>query len=157
MGKLSMEKLFYIKQLLEKCTVQKKLPELRELRKFLRDVLKQVDYEIEQHDPKPRDPHKICPECQSDSVRKHGRAPSLRLYCMDCSKAYSVNRQPLYYRKRHHDKILDLIVQIHTTNKSATEIIEHLEISSKTYYKWRREILLVFPQLASKFKNRRKK
>lgn len=152
-----MEELLHIKLWLEKCAHQKSLLELREIRKLLQDTLKQVDHSLEQQDPKARDPHKRCPKCQSSHVRKHGTAPLVRIYCLDCSKAYVVNRQPLYYRRRHHNTILDLIVEIHTTNKSSTEIIQHLGISSKTYYVWRKEILSVFPQLESKFKNRRKK
>lgn len=152
-----MEELLNIKLWLEKFTKQNSLSELKELRKLLKNTIKQVDHSLEKRDPKARDPHKRCPECQSNNVRKHGTAPLVRIYCHDCSKAYVVNRQPLYYRRRKHQSILDLIVEIHKTNKSPTEIIQHLGISSKTYYVWRKEILSVFPQLESKFKNRRKK
>jgi transposase-like protein len=152
-----MEELNQAKLWLEHCALQKNLPELRKLRKFLQDTLKQVDHSLEQQDPKAPDPHKRCPQCQSSHVRKHGTTPVARIYCLDCNRAYVVNRQPLYYRRRHHNTILDLIVEIHTTNKSATEIVAHLGISSKTYYVWRKEILSIFPQLEHKFKNRRKK
>lgn len=146
-----------IKLWIEKWMYNKNISDLRNLRKFLHDILTQLDNSLEQKDPKSLTPQKRCPSCQSSNIRKHGTNPIARIYCLDCNKAYAVNRQPLYYRKKHHDTILDLIVEIHTTDKSATEIIQYLKISSKTYYKWRKEIISIFPQLESKFTNRRKK
>ncbi|MCM3749262.1 hypothetical protein M3223_18040 [Paenibacillus pasadenensis] len=152
-----MEDELKLRNLLEKCTSTTDLIELRGLRRLLQVTLKQIDHSLEQQEPQARDPQKSCPECQSSNLRRHGSTPLPRVYCLDCNKAYAVNRQPLYYRRRQHDKIIDLIVEIHTTDKKTTEIINHLNISSKTYYMWRKDILSVFPQLEAKFKNRRKK
>ncbi|SMF90199.1 hypothetical protein SAMN05661091_4931 [Paenibacillus uliginis N3/975] len=53
------------------------------------------------------------------------------------------------------DKFIKLFIAIYSTNQSSHEIRRTLQISKPTYYRWRKQILLIFPQIEKKFSNRR--
>ncbi|WP_391573487.1 hypothetical protein [Cohnella sp.] len=152
-----MKELESVKTWLAKCPSPQNIQELQELRKILWNTLQSIDHLLETQETNAQNPHNHCPRCGSINVKGHGAKPSVRIYCVDCDKAFTLNRQPLYYRKRNRNTIIDLIVEIHTTAKSVTAIIKHLKISSRTYYSWKAEIISTFPQLEARFKNRRKK
>lgn len=136
---------------------QKSEKALRELRLVLFNALRSIDQKLDSGKSADRTGGAAnrCPHCNSGNTKGYGRNP-LRSYCLDCQHAFVKKRSSLHYRRRTPQKILDLIVAIHTTDKSAPEIIEELKISIQTYYKWKNEIILVFPQLEEKFKQRGK-
>lgn len=130
---------------------------LRHIRKILVKALHHIDQKLKNYSKKTVNQQECCPYCNSNKIKGHSKYPSKRIYCFDCEKTYTLKRQPLFFRKRYRDKIIDLIVEIHTSTKSVPEIICQLQISLKTYYKWRGEIISIFPQLEKKFTNRRSK
>ncbi|MCM3294012.1 hypothetical protein M3661_28350 [Paenibacillus sp. MER 180] len=130
---------------------------LKELQKILCLKLESIKGALKSSSKKPQSAHPDCPNCSSSNIKAHTKNPVPRFFCIDCKITFTRNRQPLFYRRKNRDKIIDLIVLIYTTDKSITEIIEQLDISEKTYYEWRKQILLLFPQLQDKFQNRRKK
>jgi len=125
--------------------------ELRELRRALNQALLSLDKKLDSMTEKAHGIKDRCPHCRSTNTKGYGKNPK-RSFCLDCKLAYVKERGALYYRKRNRDKILDLIVAIHSTNKRTSEIIRELNVSVQTYYKWKREIIFVFPQLEQKFK-----
>lgn len=136
---------------------QKTVTELRQFRKFLIKALQILDEKLDTAPEKTGRSKARCPHCRSNNTKGHGRTPTKRFYCLDCNQTFPESTSCLYYRKRYHDKILDLIITIHTTDKSVSQIVHDFNISIKTYYKWKRDILTVFPQLEEKFKRRRAK
>lgn len=136
---------------------QKTEAELRQLRRSLIKALRVLDEKLGLTPEKAGSNKVRCPHCRSNSTKGHGRNPVKRFYCLDCNQTFPESKSSLYYRKRYHDKILDLIVTIHTTNKSVSQIVQEFNISVKTYYKWKKDILNVFPQLEEKFKRKRGK
>lgn len=128
---------------------------LKELQRILCTNLKSVKEKLHSVSKNAQKPYPDCPDCHSSNIKPHAKNPVPRFLCVDCKTTYTKDRQPLFYRRRNRDKIIDLIVAIYTTEKSITDIIEQLDISIKTYYEWRKQILSFFPQLQDKFKNRR--
>ncbi|WP_018306012.1 hypothetical protein [Desulfitobacterium hafniense] len=132
--------------------------ELRQFRLILSRTIQAIDLKLDSIDKTKKIDVRSgrCPHCKSSHTKGYGLKPP-RFYCLDCHHAFVKERAPLYYRKRNPLKILDLIVTIHTTDKSIPEITSELKISLQTYYKWKREIIQVFPQLEEKFNLRGKK
>lgn len=135
---------------------QKSPAELRILRKVLIKTLQSLDERLESA-VKNTGSKTRCPHCRSNNTKGHGRAPTKRFYCLDCDRTFSEAKNCLYYSKQNHNKILNLIITIHITNKSISQITHDLNISMKTYYKWKKDIIAVFPQLEEKFKRKRVK
>lgn len=131
--------------------------ELRELRKFLVKALQVLDGKLDSAVEKAGNSRMRCPHCRSNNTKGHGRNPIKRLYCLDCNQTFPESRSRLYYRKRNRNKILDLIVAIYTTDKNISQITAELNISIKTYYKWKKDIIFVFPQLEEKFSRKKGK
>lgn len=155
-GKIRMSTLKDIQSALSNC-VELDERGLKELQKILCTKLKSVKEKLHSISKNAQTSYPDCPDCHSSNIKAHAKNPVPRFFCVDCKITYIKDRQPLYYRRKNRDKIIDLIVAIYTTDKSITNIIEQLGISIKTYYEWRKQILSFFPQLQDKFKNRRKK
>lgn len=131
--------------------------DLKALRKMLWKAFYSVHKKLEHSSKKKSKSNNYCPRCRSSDVIGHGKKTTKRFLCMVCGVTFVKERHLLYYRRRDPDKIIDLIVAIHTSDKSTSEIMNQLKIPVKTYYQWKDDILLVFPQLKEKFKNRGKK
>lgn len=98
-----------------------------------------------------------CPHCSSNNTIKHTKDLIPRFLCKRCLRTFTANRQLLFYRKKKPSRIIDFIVYVHTTDMSITEIAKELDISLKTYYRWRSQLISVLPQLTEEFNNQRKK
>ncbi|WIM40345.1 hypothetical protein PO903_05495 [Paenibacillus sp. PK4536] len=152
-----MEDLICIENSIEKILERKNPSELKKLQAVLNTLHIKTKATCEQQHNKTKKPGLICPICGSKNTTKHDNKPSIRIFCHDCKKPYVLNRHLLHFGKKDPLKLIELIIQICTTSKSSTEIISYLNVSSRTYYIWSKQIISVFPQLESRFKNRRKK
>lgn len=130
--------------------------EMRQLRRSLQKLLKVLDNKIDSIINKTQ-PTKRCPWCNSAHTKRHGQTPKIRYKCLDCSSTFVESRSLLHYRRRYPDKILDMVITIRMTNKSISQIQDDLNISPQTYYKWKKIILEIFPQLEQRFAYRGKK
>ncbi|WP_313559384.1 IS1/IS1595 family N-terminal zinc-binding domain-containing protein [Ruminiclostridium cellobioparum] len=128
--------------------------EMRQLRKNLHKSLKVLDEKIDSIINKTQATNR-CPRCNSIYTKRHGKTsgktPKIRYMCLDCDSTFVESRSLLHYRRRYPDKIVDMIVSIHTTDKSVSQIQDDLDISPQTYYKWKKVILEIFPQLEQEF------
>jgi transposase-like protein len=131
--------------------------ELREFRIFLIKILQLLNKKLDSIVEKAGGNKARCPHCRSNNTKGHGRNPIKRFYCLDCKQTFPESISRLYYRKRNRIKILDFIVAIYTTDKGISQITHELNISIQTYYKWKKDILIVFPQLEEKFNRKRGK
>lgn len=132
------------------------IDKIRQLRRLLQESLKVLDEKIDSMTNKTRATRR-CPRCNSTHIKGHGKTPKIRYKCLDCNSTFVEPRSLLHYRRRYPDKIVDMIVLIHTTNKSSSQIKEELQICPQTYYKWKKIILEIFPQLEQAFALRGKK
>lgn len=134
--------------------------EARQLRNLLQKAFKALDNKIDSVIDKTRTT-KRCSQCNSTYTKRYGKTsgktPKIRYMCLDCNSTFVESRSLLHYRRRYPDKIVDMIVSIHTTDKSVSQIQDDLDISPQTYYKWKKVILEIFPQLEQEFARRGKK
>ncbi|WP_442951183.1 transposase [Paenibacillus sp. 481] len=127
---------------------------LRELRKNAWQFLNQVDEQLSSQYPRTDKPS-LCPRCRSRNTKKNGQKQK-RYRCLDCSRTYDINldKPHIFHHKHHPEKMLNLIFLIYKTNKSTAEILDELDLSRNTYYKWKKEVLIVLPFLAPYFVKR---
>ncbi len=98
-----------------------------------------------------------CTHCKSLYKANYDFESARRFKCLDCNKTFNNSGNALD-NKMHYDsidKILRLIMIIGNDNESSIpQISENLDISVDTFYKWRKKILYVLPQLNRKFKRK---
>lgn len=96
---------------------------------------------------------RICPNCESEHTLIEIAASKTRYRCKNCNATFAEGTGiPTDFNKFIHFSHL-----VYNTELSYNEIISHLNISSDTYYRWKKRLAIYFPNTRTYLYSKRHK